>query len=201
PLRAKSADRRSAARHRSPAPLGSRRGDSNVPAYACAGVCAVAVRGRVRLRVRGRPLRAAVDLRDHAPAARRKRVLPLQGSPHLPPRRGDRVGIRPSRHGLGRRARLGYFAMSETPNFPGRRGADATSGRAQAARFSGRTAWARNLQTPLRQFLQTETGGAAVLLIAAAAALVWVNIDASSYQSLWHTKLAIRVGNAGVTLD
>ena len=91
--------------------------------------------------------------------------------------------------------------MSETPNVPGRRGADATSGRAQAARFSGRTAWARNLQTPLRQFLQTETGGAAVLLIAAAAALVWVNIDASSYQSLWHTKLAIRVGNAGVTLD
>ena len=91
--------------------------------------------------------------------------------------------------------------MSETPKVPGRRGADVTSGRAQAARFSGRTAWARNLQTPLRQFLQTETGGAAVLLIAAAAALVWVNIDASSYESLWHTKLAIRVGNAGVTLD
>ncbi len=75
------------------------------------------------------------------------------------------------------------------------------SGRAQAARFSGRTAWARNLQTPLREFLRTETGGAAVLLAAAAAALAWVNVDASSYESLWQTKLAIRVSDAGVTLD
>jgi Na+/H+ antiporter NhaA len=90
--------------------------------------------------------------------------------------------------------------MSETPNDPGP-GAEDPSGRAQAARFSGRTAWARNLQTPLREFLRTETGGAAVLLAAAAAALVWVNVDASSYDSLWHTKLAIRVSDAGVTLD
>ena len=30
--------------------------------------------------------------------------------------------------------------------------------------FSGRTAWARNLQTPLRVFLRTEAGSAAVLL-------------------------------------
>jgi Na+/H+ antiporter NhaA len=91
--------------------------------------------------------------------------------------------------------------MSETPNVPGRRAADDASGKAQAARFSGKTAWARNLQTPLREFLRTETGGAAVLLAAAAAALVWVNVDASSYHSLWHTKLAIRIGDAGVTLD
>jgi Na+/H+ antiporter NhaA len=69
------------------------------------------------------------------------------------------------------------------------------------ARFSGRTAWARNLQTPLREFLRTETGGAAVLLTAAIAALVWVNVDASSYNSVWSTKLSIRVGEAGVTLD
>ena len=40
----------------------------------------------------------------------------------------------------------------------------------QAPRFSGRTAWARNMQTPLRDFLRTETGGAAVLLAAAVAA-------------------------------
>jgi Na+/H+ antiporter NhaA len=91
--------------------------------------------------------------------------------------------------------------MPSTPNVPGRRDADDASGRAQAARFSGKTAWARNLQTPLREFLRTETGGAAVLLAAAAAALVWVNVDASSYDSLWHTKLAIRIGEAGVTLD
>jgi hypothetical protein len=55
---------------------------------------------------------------------------------------------------------------------------------AAARSFSGRTAWARNLQTPLRLFLRTETGGAAVLLGAAVAALVWVNVDAPSYEAL-----------------
>ncbi len=78
---------------------------------------------------------------------------------------------------------------------------DATAGEPLATRFSGRTAWARNLETPLREFLRAETGGAAVLLAATVAALLWVNIDASSYHSVWQTKLAIRVGNAGVTLD
>ena len=67
--------------------------------------------------------------------------------------------------------------------------------------FSGRTAWARSLQTPLREFLRTETGGAAVLLAAAVAALVWVNVDASSYDSFWETTLSIdarrRGGRAG----
>jgi Na+/H+ antiporter NhaA len=90
--------------------------------------------------------------------------------------------------------------MSETPNLSGR-GEEDRAGKAQAARFSGKTAWARNLQSPLHEFLRTETGGAAVLLAAAAAALVWVNVDASSYHDLWHTKLAIQVADAGVTLD
>jgi Na+/H+ antiporter NhaA len=49
--------------------------------------------------------------------------------------------------------------------------------------------------------LRAETGGAAVLLAAAVAALAWANIDASSYGSVWHTILSIRVGDAGVTLD
>src|SRR5438105_5083862 len=70
-----------------------------------------------------------------------------------------------------------------------------------AAPFSGRTAWARSLQTPLREFLRTETGGAAVLLAAAVAALLWVNVDASSYGSVWRTTLSIRVGSAGIALD
>jgi Na+/H+ antiporter NhaA len=67
--------------------------------------------------------------------------------------------------------------------------------------FSGTTAWARSLQTPLREFLRTETGGAAVLLAAAVVALVWVNLDASSYRSLWETKLSIDLGGAEVALD
>ncbi len=65
----------------------------------------------------------------------------------------------------------------------------------------GRTAWARSLETPLREFLRTETGGAAVLLAAAVAALVWVNVHASSYDSLWGTRLSIDLGGAGVALD
>ena len=67
--------------------------------------------------------------------------------------------------------------------------------------FSGRTAWTRNIQTPLREFLRTETGGAAVLLAAAIAALVWVNVDESSYDSFWGTTLSIDLGGHGVALD
>ena len=90
--------------------------------------------------------------------------------------------------------------MPRRPNVPRRRDADAPPSEAQTSRFSGKTAWARNLQTPLREFLRTETGGAAVLLAAAAAALVWVNVDASSYDSLWQTKLSIRISDAGVII-
>src|SRR6059036_782880 len=67
--------------------------------------------------------------------------------------------------------------------------------------FSGRTAWARSLETPLRSFLRTETGSAAVLLAAAVAALVWVNVDASSYERVWQTTLSIRVGGRGISED
>jgi Na+/H+ antiporter NhaA len=67
--------------------------------------------------------------------------------------------------------------------------------------LAGRTAWARNLESPLRDFLRTETGSAAILLCAAVAALVWVNANASSYERVWSTELAIRIGDAGVTQD
>ena len=90
--------------------------------------------------------------------------------------------------------------MPRRRTVPGANGADAAASEPSATRFSGKTAWARNLETPLREFLRAETGGAAVLLAAAIAALVWVNIDASSYHSVWQTKLSIRLGNAGVSL-
>jgi Na+/H+ antiporter NhaA len=70
-----------------------------------------------------------------------------------------------------------------------------------AADTAGRTAWTRTLQTPFRSFIQTETGGASVLLGAAIAALLWVNVDASSYDSLWHTALSIRLGSGSVDQD
>jgi Na+/H+ antiporter NhaA len=75
------------------------------------------------------------------------------------------------------------------------------SGAAQPGSFAGRTAWARSLETPLRTFLRTETGGAAVLLAAALAALVWANADSHSYDSFWRTTLSIDLGAHGVSLD
>lgn len=70
-----------------------------------------------------------------------------------------------------------------------------------ASPFSGRTAWTRNLQTPLRRFLRTETGSAAVLLAAVVAALVWANGDPASYARAWTTTLSIRLGGAGLSQD
>jgi len=68
-----------------------------------------------------------------------------------------------------------------------------------ASPFTQRTAWTRNLQTPLRSFLQTETGGAAVLLAGAVAGLLWANIDHASYERVWTTTLSITVGDAGIS--
>jgi len=76
-----------------------------------------------------------------------------------------------------------------------------TDSTAAAVPFTGRTAWARNLEEPLRSFLRTETGGAAILLAAALAALIWVNVDASSYHSVWNTVLSVQIGGAGVSQD
>src|SRR5918999_3618468 len=78
---------------------------------------------------------------------------------------------------------------------------DRRNGPSRALSFSGRTAWARSLRTPLQQFLHTETGGAAMLLGAALAALTWVNVHASSYEELWETTLSIDLGDAGVSLS
>jgi Na+/H+ antiporter NhaA len=87
----------------------------------------------------------------------------------------------------------------QTGEVLGTSGSSDASGRQSA--FSGRTAWGRNLQTPLREFLRTETGGAAVLLAATVAALVWVNVEASSYDSLWSTTLSIALGDDAIDMD
>jgi Na+/H+ antiporter NhaA len=68
-----------------------------------------------------------------------------------------------------------------------------------ATQFTGRTAWSRNLQTPLHAFLRTETGSAVVLLAAALAALVWANVDPASYERVWNTTLSIRIGGDGIS--
>ena len=71
----------------------------------------------------------------------------------------------------------------------------------EAGAFSGRTAWTRSKVTPLRIFLSTETGSAAVLLAGTIAALIWVNADSGSYDRTWATVLSIRLGSSGVTQD
>ncbi len=72
----------------------------------------------------------------------------------------------------------------------------------QANSYSGRTAWARNLAAPVRDFLSTETGGAIVLLGATVLALLWANSPwSSSYDSLWTTKLSISIGGGGISAD
>src|SRR6476661_719791 len=71
---------------------------------------------------------------------------------------------------------------------------------AQTTPFTGRTAWGRNLAAPVRDFLSTETGSAAILLAAAVTALVWANSPWSdSYESLWTTNLSIQIGGSGIS--
>ena len=72
---------------------------------------------------------------------------------------------------------------------------------AQPTPLARGTAWTRNLETPLREFLRTETGSAAVLLGAAVAALIWANLAASSYTTLWDTTLSVHLGSAAIGQD
>ena len=59
----------------------------------------------------------------------------------------------------------------------------------------------RAVVAPLRSFLRTESGSAGVLVLAIVAALVWANLAAGSYASVWGTPLSIRLGGHSVTRD
>jgi Na+/H+ antiporter NhaA len=76
-----------------------------------------------------------------------------------------------------------------------------TASEADAGTFAGRTAWTRNLQTPVRAFLGTESGSAAFLLVGTLVALAWANIDVGSYDKLWETTLSINLGHWRVAQD
>jgi Na+/H+ antiporter NhaA len=67
--------------------------------------------------------------------------------------------------------------------------------------LGGRTAWARNLAAPVRDFLATETGSAVALLGATVLALAWANADPGSYGSVWGAQLSVRLAGAGVAMD
>src|SRR5258708_6460535 len=65
-----------------------------------------------------------------------------------------------------------------------------------------RTAWARHMAAPVRDFLRTETGSAVVLPARAALALIWANTPLRhSYDTLWSTRLSIRIGGGEVAAD
>jgi Na+/H+ antiporter NhaA len=70
-----------------------------------------------------------------------------------------------------------------------------------AGPFSQKTAWVRRMETPLRSFVRTETGSAAILAGATVLALIWANINLSSYERFWSTRLAATVGSWNMTLD
>src|SRR5256885_1068656 len=63
-----------------------------------------------------------------------------------------------------------------------------------------RTLWRPLRKTPLRQFLQTETGSAAILAAAVLAALVWANVSNATYRQVWDTELALHVGSHGMSM-
>jgi Na+/H+ antiporter NhaA len=73
---------------------------------------------------------------------------------------------------------------------------------AEATPYSGRTAWARNLAAPVRDFLSTETGSAVVVLAAALAALAWANVPWwHSYESVWNSVLSVQLAEGSVSID
>jgi Na+/H+ antiporter NhaA len=79
--------------------------------------------------------------------------------------------------------------------------ATAAPSTAPAPAPSTSTAWSSSQKTPLRQFLRTETGSAAILVSATLAALLWSNLGPGSYESLWSTVLSARVAGHGITMD
>ena len=72
---------------------------------------------------------------------------------------------------------------------------------ASGAGFAGQTKWGSGLVRRLRRFTGSETGGAAVLIAAAVAALVWVGLSPASYEQVWSTPLSVRLGDHGLAMD
>src|SRR4051812_19147248 len=63
-----------------------------------------------------------------------------------------------------------------------------------------RTPWRRDVATPVRAFLQTESGSAGILVAGIAVALVWANVG-DSYERFWSTPFGFRLGDHSVTRD
>lgn len=66
---------------------------------------------------------------------------------------------------------------------------------------AGTTAWRPDLRTPLRQFLHTETGSAAILAVATIAALVWASVAATGYAHFWNVPLTGSVDGKSLSMN
>ena len=67
---------------------------------------------------------------------------------------------------------------------------------------AGGGAWLGQLSTPLRRFLHTEAGSAALMLAATVLALLWANSPWSErYTSLWSTELTLSLGDRALSMD
>ncbi|MFD3920722.1 Na+/H+ antiporter NhaA [Streptomyces sp. NPDC058595] len=69
------------------------------------------------------------------------------------------------------------------------------------ADYLGQTRCGERARTPWREFLRTETGSAAVLLVAVIAALAWANADLSSYERFWRTHVGLSFGSRSLSLE
>jgi Na+/H+ antiporter NhaA len=62
------------------------------------------------------------------------------------------------------------------------------------------TPWSKQFATPVRAFLQTESGSAGILAAAIVVAVVWANLG-DSYESMWTTPFGVRLGDAALTKE
>ena len=69
------------------------------------------------------------------------------------------------------------------------------------AERSGTTTWSWSADIPLRRFLRTESGSAALLLGATILALLWANLATASYESFWHTEVGLSWGESALELQ
>jgi Na+/H+ antiporter NhaA len=62
------------------------------------------------------------------------------------------------------------------------------------------TPWTKQFATPVRAFLQTESGSAGILAAAIGVAVVWANVG-GSYESVWTTPFGVHLGDESVTRE
>lgn len=74
--------------------------------------------------------------------------------------------------------------------------------RSESATEAEETTSRTRLSESVRRFLRAETGGAGLLLAATVVALLWANSPWSDlYESLWHVRAAVSVGDATLAMD